>query len=243
MRRFAARLLVVVVGSIGIGHSVRAQEYRYAGFVSDSTGLAVSVAQIRLTPYKGTLHETRSDATGHFVLTGLPAGPAQLNVRRLGFHPFNGTITIGGDAPDSARLVLYVASAELAAIEVREESFGDSLAPREFWDRKKNNHFGRYMDHDDIDNKHVNYASELFRGIPGVTLVKSNRIGTLLRIRGCRPTLWVDGVRAAGAEVDELISLNDIGAIEVYNSLAGMPPQYVDRTNPCGGILFWTRSR
>jgi hypothetical protein len=53
----------------------------------------------------------------------------------------------------------------------------------------------------------------------------------------------VDGIRAAGAEVDELIPLADIGAVEIYNSLAGMPPQYVDRDNPCGGILFWTRSR
>jgi hypothetical protein len=252
MRRPAARFLLV--GTVCLAHpaAVRVQAYvaaqqsilfRYAGFVSDSMGNVVSYAEVRVTPFKSSIHETRTDAAGHFVLTALPAGPAQMNVRRLGFHPFNGTITIGAESPDSAHLVLYVASAELAAIEVREQSFGDSLAPREFWNRKKTNHFGRYLDHDDIESRKVNYASELFRGMPGVTLSKTNRLGMLLRIRGCRPTLWVDGVRAAGAEVDELITINDIGAVEVYNSLAGMPPQYVDRTNPCGGILFWTRSR
>lgn len=217
--------------------------YRYAGFVSDSLGNAVSYAEVRLTPIKSSIHETRTDAAGHFALTALPPGPAQMNVRRLGFHPFNGTITIGAESPDSARLVLYVASAELAAIEIREESLADSLAPKEFSIRKRTNHFGRYLDHDDIENKNVSFASELFRGIPGVTLQKTSRLGMLLRIRGCRPTLWVDGVRAAGAEVDELVTIHDLGAVEVYNSLAGMPPQYVDRTNPCGGILFWTRSR
>ena len=253
MPRFATGFLLIAF--IGLAHAAtgRAQAYRYAGFVSDSTGAAVNYAQVRLTPYKGAQHEARTDAAGHFVLTDLPTGPAHLNVRRLGFHPFNGTITISAQSPDSTHLVLYVASAELAAIEVREESFGDSLAPREFWDRKQTNHFGRYLDHDDIDGKHVTDASELFRGVPGVTLTRSPRMGMLLRIRGCRPTLWVDGVRAGGAEVDELITVNDIGAIEVYNSLAGMPPQIcrshkplrrhlVLDAQPVSATGYWDRS-
>ncbi|MEP6729180.1 MAG: carboxypeptidase regulatory-like domain-containing protein [bacterium] len=244
MQRLTALICLAGFVSVARAQTPAAASHRYAGFVSDSSGAAVGYAEIRLTPYKKEIHETHTDATGHFVITGLPTGAAQLHVRRLGFHPFNGTITIGTEAPDTAHLVLYVASAELAAIEVREESFGDSLAPREFWIRKKTNPAGRYLDHDAIDAKHVNYASELFRDLPGVTITRpNNRIGMILRIRGCKPTIWVDGVRAGGAEIDEIMSVNDIGAIEIYNSVAGMPPQYVDRNNTCGGILFWTRSR
>jgi hypothetical protein len=246
MRRLATFVLSGCLVFLARPMELRAQPpggLRYAGFVSDSAGNPVIYAEVRLTPFKNSIHETRTDAAGHFVLTALPAGPAQMNVRRLGFHPFNGTITLGADSPDSARLVLYVASAELAAIEVREESLGDSLAPKEFSNRKRTNQFGRFLDRSDIESRHVTFASELFRGMPGVSLTKSARFGMLLRIRGCRPTLWVDGIRAQGAEVDELVSVNDIGAVEVYNSLAGMPPQYVDRTNPCGGVLFWTRSQ
>ena len=41
----------------------------------------------------------------------------------------------------------------------------------------------------------------------------------------------------------ELMSVGDIGAMEVYTSRAGVPPQYTDRLNPCGAILFWTRRK
>jgi hypothetical protein len=165
----------------------------------------VSYAEVRVTPFKNSIHETRTDVTGHFVLTALPSGPAQMNVRRLGFYPFNGTITIGAASPDSARLVLYVASAELAAIEIREESLADSLAPKEFSIRKRTNHFGRYMNYDDIEKKNVTFASELFRGIPGVTLQKTSRLGCCCAFVAAGLRCGCGGPRAAGAEVDELV--------------------------------------
>jgi hypothetical protein len=68
-------------------------------------------------------------------------------------------------------------------------------------------------------------------------------VGMLLRIRGCKPSIWVDGVRAGGAELDEVINVHDLAGIEVYNSQAGLPPQYVDKVNHmCGAtVLVWTR--
>ena len=239
MRRLAARCLL---GSVVLAPSAAAQN-RLSGFVSDSIRVPVAFAEIRLTPVGSSARELRTDAAGHFAITDLPSGKAQMLVRRLGYHPFDGPVTIGPEGADSLRLVLYVASTELAAIEVREESFGDSIAPREFWNRRRTNVFGRFLDKADIANKWVSLPSEILRGLPGVTLQRSSRIGYLVRLRGCRPNLFLDGMRAQGAEVDELVSVGDIGAMEVYSSMAGVPPQYVDRTNPCGAILFWTRRK
>jgi hypothetical protein len=53
----------------------------------------------------------------------------------------------------------------------------------------------------------------------------------------------VDGVRLPGAELDEYTQGNDVAAIEIYNSFAGIPVQYFDRTAVCGTILVWTKSR
>jgi hypothetical protein len=36
--------------------------------------------------------------------------------------------------------------------------------------------------------------------------------------------------------------MNDVAAVEVYNSFAGIPPQYVDRKTNCGAVVVWTRS-
>ncbi len=240
MRRLAARCLLL--GSVVLAPAAAAQN-RLSGFVSDSIGVPVAFAEIRLAPAGGTARALRTDGIGHFAITELPSGKAQMLVRRLGYHPYDGTITIGPDGVDSLRIVLYVASTELAAIEVREESLGDSIAPREFWARRRTNVFGRFFDKADIDSKWVSLPSEILRGLPSVTLQRSGRIGYVVRIRGCRPNLFLDGMRAQGAEADELISVSDIGAMEVYSSMAGVPPQYTDRTNPCGAILFWTRRK
>jgi hypothetical protein len=240
MRRLAAWCLLV--GSVVLAAPAAAQN-RLSGFVSDSIGVPVAFAEIRVTPVGGTSRELRTDAIGHFAITELPSGKAQMLVRRLGYHPYDGTITIGPEGADSLRLVLYVASTELAAIEVREESLGDSIAPREFWARRRTNVFGRFFDKADIDRKWVSLPSEILRGLPGVVLTRSSRIGQLVRIRGCRPNLFLDGMRAQGAEADELLSVSDIGAMEVYSSMAGVPPQYQDRENPCAAILFWTRRK
>src|SRR5438132_4544 len=65
-----------------------------------------------------------------------------------------------------------------------------------------------------------------------------------VRVRRCQPTVWVDGQRIPGAELDDVIQPNDIGGIEFYPSSSGIPPQYLDPSNRlCGLILVWTRSQ
>jgi hypothetical protein len=74
-----------------------------------------------------------------------------------------------------------------------------------------------------------------------------------VRLRGCGvrgqsaekvgPMVWLDGVRLVGAEIDEVTQATDIAAIEVYNSFAGVPAQYLDRSAVCGTILVWTKTR
>jgi hypothetical protein len=111
-----------------------------------------------------------------------------------------------------------------------------------FYSRQKSNNFGHYLDRAAIEATHAQRPSESLRGVPGVRLLPSSRVGNLVRIRNCRPTIWLDGIRLQEAELDEVSSMDDIAAIEIYKSLAGLPQQFIDRTNPCGGILLWTRN-
>jgi hypothetical protein len=98
------------------------------------------------------------------------------------------------------------------------------------------------------------HASEALRELPGViTRPAMGRIGNIVRLRGCGvrgqspekvgPLVWLDGVRLVGAEIDEVTSGMDIAAIEVYNSFAGVPAQYLDRSAVCGTILVWSKHR
>jgi hypothetical protein len=56
------------------------------------------------------------------------------------------------------------------------------------------------------------------------------------------PTIWLDGQRALGLELDDL-SANDIEGMELYQSLSTTPPQFSHggSTTPCGTIVVWSR--
>ena len=222
--------------------TARASLYRFAGFVSDSVGSAVAYADIQVTATGGEPHSVKTDAHGHFSLDAVAGGIAKMTVRRMGYHPYSGTIRIGGDdGVDSVHAVLYAASLALAGVEVREMATDDSSWPAEFRARKRSSQFGYFLDRAKLEATHASRPSDALRGVPGVTLLPSRRIGNLVRLRGCRPTLWIDGTRAAGAELDELVTVTDLEAVEVYSSIAGLPPRYLDRQNVCGAVLIWTR--
>ena len=58
---------------------------------------------------------------------------------------------------------------------------------------------------------------------------------------GCIPTLWIDGQRAPGMEIDA-IPLNDIEGIELYNGLSTTPAEFWQGNTPqCGTIVVWSR--
>jgi hypothetical protein len=42
------------------------------------------------------------------------------------------------------------------------------------------------------------------------------------------------------AEVDELAHPADVDGIEIYLSIAGMPPRFIDQSDRCGAIAVWT---
>jgi hypothetical protein len=56
--------------------------------------------------------------------------------------------------------------------------------------------------------------------------------------------VWVDGMRAPGAELDDVARPGDIAGMEVYASNAGLPAEYQERNNRmCGAIMIWTKNQ
>jgi hypothetical protein len=218
--------------------------HRLAGVVLDSASSPVTLADLRLTTADGRRFVDVTDAAGRFQLIGVPAGPARLEVRRLGFRPYSQPLMVAdADTAGGVRILLTATAAQLTGIEVsglRDESdpalFG-------FYGRRRSNSFGHYLDRTEIEATHAQRASDALRTVPGILVQPSRRIGNIVRVRNCRPTVWLDGVRLPDAELDEVTSIDDLAAVEIYKSLAGLPQQFIDRTNPCGAILVWSRTR
>src|SRR5215831_6496413 len=200
-----------------------AAHYRLAGTVTGLDGAGVADAEVTIVLPSGdrALH---SDSAGRFVAADLPVSDLTVRVRRLGYNPKSVDVHItGADRASSIVIELDPNPAELSAVKVRGIHDEPDARLREFYMRRSANSFGHFFDATDFEKRHTQFVSEMLRQVPGVTLSASSRVGNMLRIRGCAPLVWLDGVRIPQAQVDEVSTPSDVAAIEIYNSFAGIP--------------------
>jgi Carboxypeptidase regulatory-like domain/TonB-dependent Receptor Plug Domain len=214
------------------------------GVVKDSSGAPVPEADVAVIESGGAVRrQVATDAAGHFEFRDVPAGPIAIRVRRLGYQPSTVDVVVGATASTtSLEIIVTPAPAQLEEVRVNPNPVGRL---REFYDhRQQRRSFARFLEVADIRRIAPTSPSELFRSVPGITIRAGTRGGNTIRIRGCQPTVWVDGQRIPGAELDDVVQPSDIGGIEFYPSSAGIPPQYLDPSNHlCGLILVWTRTQ
>jgi len=152
-------------------------------------------------------------------------------------------------APKAFEMRLRRAPVELEGLEVSVEGEVRTyrkLALRGFYDRQRRG-FGDHLEFSDPSSRlGATRSSHLIRRLAGVSVAK----GGEPLIRGgsggaCQPVLVIDGlvvraVPSSRAFDDIMPPPEDILAIEVYRSLATVPPQWL-RRGMCGAIIVWTR--
>jgi hypothetical protein len=215
--------------------------YEVAGIVIDDGKVPIPSAELALMRQGELARMARSGPDGRFSFANVRPGPIALTVRRLGYKATSVDVdmsTTGVAAP--VEIALEEVPSDIDAVIVE----GTKGHLREFYEHKGTNNFGKFFEQKDIQRLARSYVSEVFRSVPGATLEASERIGSRVFLRRCKPTIWVDGIRAVGAEVDEVARPSDLAGMEVYPSWAGLPIQYQDRDNRlCGAIVLWTRSQ
>lgn len=185
----------------------------------------------------------RTDSAGHFLVQHLTSRAVTIRIRAFGYAPKTVEIRIQADDGRAGIVIpLEAAPAKLAGVAVNEQGDDPDRRLAEFYTRKATNHFAHFVDGEEIDRRKPSFVSEALRAVPGVTLTAGGRLGNVLRLRGCAPLVWIDGVRMPGAQLDELVAPGDVAGIEVYNSFAGIPSRYFDRSATCGTILVWIKS-
>ena len=246
--RFAVGVLsllaVPTARAIGQAPTHASPGYAVTGTVVDQQGNTLDGAEVAVIDHATVTRLVHSDERGRFHFDSLTRDTATIRVRRLGFRSRELGVTISGDRAASMFVALEAATATLAAVHVDEdapEHGSDQL--KEFYTRARTNRMGHYLDEDQMDSLHPEHTSDALRAVPGVVVRPSARIGNIVRIRGCAPMIWVDGMRAPNVELDDVTRGPDVAAIEVYSSQAGVPAQYTDRRATCGTILVWTKVR
>jgi carboxypeptidase family protein/TonB-dependent receptor-like protein len=209
------------------------------GIVVDQGKAPVPSAEIVLKRDGRELQVAHSGDDGRFSFDDVQTGPAALTVRRMGYTARTLNIDVASAATDPIEVKLDEIPSDISSVVV--ESSKSHL--EEFYARKGHNNFATFFEKKDIQKRNPLYLSEMLRTIAGAT-ISSAGAGNRILLRGCQPMVWVDGMRAPGAELDEVARPNDIAGMEVYASNAGLPADYQDRSNRmCGAIIVWTKNQ
>jgi hypothetical protein len=223
--------------------SAEARVARVTGRVADAVGAAIVKAEILVS---STSIHAESGTDGRFELAGVPAGPVELIVRRLGFSPAKIALDLSVGEQRDIRVLLSPVAMLMDSIAVTTTAPEVEIAYGGFEQRKARG-FGTFITREDIEKKRARVPSDLFRTVSGVKLIRDSGTPTIvsnrLGVTTCPLRVFVDGSHYPlyGQSLDALIQVADIGAIEVYPGGATVPPQFGGRESTCGVIAIWTR--
>lgn len=216
-----------------------AQDTRVFGTVRDTSGHPIPM--VRLSS-GGAL--TITDSSGRFSLGGLAAGNAQVSVRRLGYSPLDTTLAVVAGHADTLSFVLVILPQDLPGITSNMDEILRTRLPEFYRHRRLGG--GVFFDRRDIEARHPQLLSDLLRTLAGARVTERGGRSSTGSSRGsgraCPMDVWIDGVRAAGMNSDD-VGVNDIEAVEFYRGPSGLPPELNDRFGHpgCGAIVIWTR--
>jgi hypothetical protein len=178
-----------------------------------------------------------TDQRGAFLFRDVAPGSYTLEVGRLGYVTRKDTVRVdaGGDVSILAELSVSPVPLEPIQVVVRRPS----PTGLEDFERRRKTRAGFFITRQRIEESHPVYVSDLLRMMPGASVGPSVYGGDVRLRGGCRPDLWIDGVRTVSTvSLDQLVTPLAVEAIEVYRG-AELPARF--GTSSCGAIIVWTR--
>jgi hypothetical protein len=246
--RAAAQIGTMEIDSSGSGGrmvrvlSERGQPIMYANVTLDG-------ATVRITDEKGELN------------LGLGARQkVSVRVARIGFAPWFGVV----DLPAGATMTITLPQIAqlLAAVTVASGATGGpqvkaSLPLAGFYDRwmqRQNGALtGVFFGPEEIEFRRPVKVTRMLAGLNGIRLIcdmsgdcriQSTNPGGILPGTSCPLAVVLDGKQIYGdVNVDALINVNDVMAIEVYERGGNIPIGLQVNDTKCGVVAFWTGSR
>jgi hypothetical protein len=217
------------------------------GAVTDLAGRPLAGAEVLLLAGDTVASESqagvRTGDGGRFALSGSIQRRNWLRVSLPGYESRAVELFFPRDSTRPLSIELQRAVSDSARSEDGDSVLADP-GLEEFLERQRTNALGHFYTRKQILARQPQYLSELLRSLPGVVVNTSRSGGYTLRMRGCRyaPVVWIDRTRAQGIELDEVARVDEVAALEVYTGPAGVPAQYLDRSNVgCGTVLVWSR--
>lgn len=265
LARAALLVASLLIGSLP--HPLLAQTLR-GRLLEKGTDRPITLALVVLVDAAGdSLVRAITDDLGRFTLTSPRPGDFMVVASALGYEEGRaGVFELGEGGELSVEFRLDLDPFALPGLDVvrRAPMREPPLVRNGFFDRMTQGG-GTFFTPIDLERTPHTRITDLLAGVPYLTVVNaypSDRL--LMQDAGsmCAPVVVVDGLMASviegqrrrpgganeisGSEgnLEALVSLKDVEAIEVYRGSQGLPPQFAPMSQGnCGAIVIWTRRR
>jgi hypothetical protein len=176
-------------------------------------------------------------AEGLFSLGEVVPGLYDLRVTLLGYYALQDTLRVDPGSNLDLTLPLSVSPIPLDPIVV--VSPRRPYGPMRAFETRRSTATGVFLGREEIQTSGALEFTDLLRRVPGARVVPTAGYGNRVVFRGgCRPDLWVDGVRAnTTADLDSFLRPSELEGVEIYKG-ADLPMEF--GSNLCGAIVVWT---
>lgn len=232
-----------------------------SGTVVDSAGRPLDGAEVELV---GARRTTLTTSTGVFRFDEVRPTRYWLFVRRIGYYPFQTSLTLQGKEDREARIVMAARPFDLPEVVVTAQSKRYQARMREFLWRSRSSFTGRFLTRDDIARSAAIRLGDLVvRYMPFKSLWAMNQPGgfddvftrdeerfSIMRLAtrrqyrpDCPPAVAVNGGNiSAGWAVNDF-EPDDVEAIEIYREGSNLPFDFSwGARTACGVVVVWLKS-
>jgi hypothetical protein len=248
-----SRYLIPALLAVAVALPAAAAAQRRTLAVISSDSQPIVYAYVTVNGGSGQI----TDAKGEINLGTGKAKTLTVNVRRIGYQPWFGQIAF----PDTAatlHVTLGRIAQELATVSISgsESRAGVSLLMKGFYDRWEMRQKGllsaTFIGPEELEFRHPDKITNMLFGLNGVRVFKNYKTGQLvvtstqivdLKHPLCPMAIVIDGHQVYGGAIDDMLSADDVTAIEIYSRGGNMPVSMQVQDAACGAIAFWTGSR
>lgn len=221
----------------------RSEPRTLRGTVVDAAGAPMRDAIVEVV---SASKDTRTDSLGQFVVRDLPAMRHIVRVRRLGFSPTYLFADLNDSSSTRARIVVRQFAGQNLGLVVVRATRGPSHLQGFLRRAARPSGWGQMLTEQQIAARNPIRPTDLFQGMMGIRVNRTSfGSGVLTGRAGCRVSVFINGFLTqmrGGMGIDEMVSVQDLAGVEVYNGIGGVPSDLMmGSSNACATIGIWTK--
>ncbi len=218
---------------------------RIIGRVYDgATGDPVATAAVSV---RGRARQAESNRRGGFILSGVPEGQHELEVRRIGYASLGHPVTVTRGLTTEVQIGLVPTPVEMEPL-VATVTRSRRLEIKGFYERKLWGELvsgGTFFTEADIERRRPQRISHMIAEMSGIRLrnrkFQSTRLSAGFSGDGCYIKTFLDNVDVSEIPIDSVVLPIEIGGVEIYKGPASLPAEFGGSDARCGAIVIWTK--